>query len=796
MGKEKDPKLEQALAEIASLKEANNFLKSIQDNASHAIISTTKKGIITSFNKQAEKMLGYKADELINKSSPAIFHDLDEVVARTEKFNEKLGLKMEPGFKTFVCHCDKGLKNEFEWIYVHKDGTKFPVLLSITQIIDEAGVVTGYLGIARDISEKIKLQEEVVRKNDQLEQAQSLSKVGSWSFDVLSGEISWSNEMYNIFPERIEDGEPAFEKHRSTIHPEDVEYWEGVVGQCIADGKEYKMTFRTHRLGDEHSTVWVEARGRGTVVDGKVVKLSGTCQDITEAVIKEKELSVILENNSIGTWRFNPITSELFWDQGMYDLFGIKKGDGIEVYETWLNTLHPDWLEKAQKDFEDALKSDGNFESSFKIITKDGEVKDIGARAIIDRDKDRNPVYVTGVNWDRTKEQTVLDELKKAERIKSEFLANMSHEIRTPMNGIIGVLELLNETDLSEKQKEMLDIVLGSSQTLLTILSDILDISKIEAGKLNIENNDFDVVHLLKSVTKLMESKAAENKTSLTLKKGCQERESFWVKGDEMRIRQILTNFISNAVKFTKNGEIEVGCELLEEEGEKKTLLFSVKDNGIGIDQKDQEKLFEAFVQADSSITRKFGGTGLGLTISSYLAKIMGGKVFFQSKKNVGSTFFFKVELVASSQTQEEVNSREIEDIDISSFKILLVEDNKVNQKVAKMMLKKLGYECDAIDDGSKALSQIKEKGVDYYSLILMDMQMPVMDGLTATKELIKEWGEEAPPIIALTANAFDTDKEECFKAGMVDYLSKPIKKDILKETLLRFVQLELKKSS
>ncbi|MCR9204514.1 MAG: PAS domain-containing protein, partial [Halobacteriovoraceae bacterium] len=490
------------------LKGSLRFLEGIQNNASHAIVSSDKKGIITSFNKKAEEMLGYKADELIGKETPAIWHDLEEVIMRSKQFSKELGRNIEPGFGTFVCHTDLGKKNEFEWTYVRKDGTKFPVFISITAIKNEVGELIGYLGLANDISDKRELEKEVHKKNQMLESAQSLAKIGSWNFDLTTGKISWSKEMYNIFPENVEDGEPEFEKHRSSIHPEDVKHWESIVNKCVADGEPYKMIFRTYKKEDPSEFVYVEARGQGFLENGKVRWISGTCQDITESVIRERELSLILESNKIGIWKFNPIINDLHWDQSMYELFGVKQSDFSGAYDAWLKTLHEDSFEIAQKEFQEALAGDGHFDTNFKIKTPDGKVLYIGGRAIIDRDQNGRAVFVTGVNWDRTKEHEAMDKMKKAEKAKSEFLANMSHEIRTPMNGIIGMLDLLKDTSLSDSQRNMLDTVLSSSETLLTILSDILDISKIEAGKLTFEKVDFDLDKAIKGISDLLASKA------------------------------------------------------------------------------------------------------------------------------------------------------------------------------------------------------------------------------------------------------------------------------------------------
>jgi PAS domain S-box-containing protein len=660
---------------VADFGGSPDLLNSIYYHAAHALITTDVTGKITSFNPKAEEMLGYKADELVGKETPAIFHDLDEVIARSKEFSEKLGQNIAPGFETFICHSLLNLKNEFEWIYVHKNGQCFPVLLAITAIKDDGGNIVAFLGIAQDITERKNLEREFDKKNKDFELAQSIAKMGSWTFDIEEGLISWSKEMFNIFPEDINNGEPELEKHKSTIHSEDVDHWASVVGKCIENGEPYLMRFRTFKLEDPSQTVWVEARGEGRLKDGQVKILSGTCQDITDLVLKEEEL-----NN------------------------------------------------KAEA-------------------------------------------------------------LKRAERVKSEFLANMSHEIRTPMNGIIGMIDLLSETELSIEQKEMVETASVSSEALLELLTDILDLSKIEAENFELENITFNLNQLITNTCKLMDTKAKGNGNHLIHVEDGKDGKELWFEGDSNRIGQILLNFVSNAIKFTSKGKVKIGHEVLGSNNQTTKLKIYVEDNGIGISEENQRNLFDAFKQADSSITRKFGGTGLGLTICSKIAIAMGGEVYLESKENVGSTFILELTLKNGIQPKEsKVTQKDNSQLaKVYPHQILLAEDNKINQKVAKLRLQKLGYTCDVVENGAEVLKLLSEKPIGYYTIILMDLQMPVLDGICATKEVIEKWGDKAPLIIALTANAFITDKEKCLEVGMADYLSKPLKKDALVEILMKY---------
>lgn len=390
--------------------------------------------------------------------------------------------------------------------------------------------------------------------------------------------------------------------------------------------------------------------------------------------------------------------------------------------------------------------------------------------------------------------QLAKEAAEAAAKAKSEFLSNMSHEIRTPIGGVLGIADLLLRCPLNDEARKYVQTIKSSGATLLTILNDILDLSKIEAGKLDIESHSLDIARLIEETCLLLEPIAVDK--GLTLQFDSQPDVPAYLLGDSSRIRQVLYNIIGNAIKFTQIGSVSVSLKLVEQSQSQSEIEITVRDTGIGISSSRLSVIFDIFTQADSSTSRRFGGSGLGLSISRRLTELMGGTIWAESELGMGSTFTVRLTLKNAYEncsfdgsTSQKVAKFRTSDADkpLSGIHILLAEDNPVNQMVAENMVERLGASVDCANNGLVAITMLTQK---HYDVVLMDCQMPVMDGYEATKKIRQMPDAQQVPIIAITAHAMQGDREACLEAGMNAYITKPVDSDHLVEAILSTLEI------
>ncbi|MCK5680303.1 response regulator, partial [bacterium] len=521
-------------------------------------------------------------------------------------------------------------------------------------------------------------------------------------------------------------------------------------------------------------------------LDGSIFMM-GIVRDISERVKDRQELKESRQRFNLamsvandGVWDWDLESDTIIFDARYYTMAGYEPNEFPHRLEEWKKLVHPDDIQPAMAPFDDVFSGKAEIHDvEFRFLCKDGTYMWIRGRGkIVARDAQGTAIRFVGTHSDITeKKQAELqmraaqEQAETANQAKSDFLAQMSHEIRTPMNAIIGMSQLVLETDLKPDQENYIDKVLSSAESLLGIINGVLDLSKIEAGKLELEMIDFNLQSVFDHLVMLIGFEA--KKQGLKLRVEIADKVPKTLQGDPLRLGQILTNLGSNAVKFTSHGEVKISVDLVEQHENRVTLKFCVADTGIGMTLEQQTKLFESFNQSDISTARKYGGTGLGLLISRRLLELMGGTIRVESDIGHGSRFIFIVEL-ALGDVERLVTKPKAKGEDfyrLRGAKILLVEDNELNQELVIASLDRYGMIVTSAWNGQEAIDLLQTENFDG---VLMDIQMPIMDGYEATCEIRKLPQCKTLPIIAITANVMAKDREKVLAAGMNDHIGKP----------------------
>ena len=512
-------------------------------------------------------------------------------------------------------------------------------------------------------------------------------------------------------------------------------------------------------------------------------------------------LTLATRAGGVGIWEFDPTTDRMTWDDQMCALYGVAADQFGGAYETWLARLQPEDQERTDEEMQLALRGVREFDTEFRVVLPDGQVRDVRAMALVQRHAAGHSVHVIGTSWDITPQKDAERELREANvaladamsraidlaaeadlanQAKSDFLANMSHEIRTPMNGVIGMTGLLLDTPLDQTQRRYAETVRASGESLLALLNDILDFSKIEAGKMDLETLDFDLVSQLDDFAVLVAARAHECRLEFICAAAPEVPTS--LTGDPGRLRQVLLNLAGNAVKFTQHGEVSVRVGVEWETATEVLLRFSIKDTGIGIPADKQGLLFQKFTQADSTTTRKYGGTGLGLAISRQLAEMMGGEIGVVSAEGRGSEFWFTARFgkLAAPQRPAEPHG------DIRGARMLVVDDNATNREVLAAQLGAWGVRGDEVPDGTSALDALRRAAGagDPFSAAILDMQMPVMDGADLARAIKADDGISDTLLVMMTSLGAQGGAARMSELGFAACLVKPVRQSDLFDCL------------
>jgi PAS domain S-box-containing protein len=790
------------LAEEALLK-AGALQSAIFNSANFSSIATDAKGVIQIFNVGAERMLGYAASEVMNKITPADISDPQELIARAKALSAELATPITPGFEALVFKASRGIEDIYELTYIRKDGSRFPAVVSVTALRDAQETIIGYLLIGTELKAGA-LQSAIFN---------------SANFSSIATDAKGVIQIFNVGAERML-GYTAAEV-MNKITPADISDPQEVIARAEALSLELStpitpgfeaLVFKASRgIEDIYELTYIRKDGsrfpavvsvtalrdaQGAIIGYLLIGTDNTARKLVEAEQKKSDQRLrdqqfytrsLIESNIDALMTTDPSGIITDVNKQMEALTGCTRDELIGA------------------PFKSYFTDPERAEAAIKLVLRDKKVTDyeLTARALDGKktvvsynattfyDRGRTLQGVFAAARDVTERKRVEVELQQAKsaaesasRTKSDFLASMSHEIRTPMNAIMGIADLLAKTALSPEQDKYVQIFRRAGDNLLNLINDILDLSKVEASQLELEQTGFSLTELLEKVIEMVAVRA--NEKGLTLVCEIAPGTPTDLVGDPTRLCQVLLNLVGNAIKFTESGQVSLRVSPDENPSVPTALRFTVSDTGIGIPGEKLDRVFERFTQADSSTTRRFGGSGLGLTISKRLVELMGGNIGAESEVGKGSVFSFAVpfEIWTDAIRRAVVPVGADAELPLRALHILLVEDSPDNRTITVAYVEDTPYQVDLAENGAIACQMFK---AGHYDLVLMDRQMPVMDGLSATRT-IRAWeqaNDKSPtPIIALTASALKGDREMCLAAGCTAFLTKPIKQEVLLQAI------------
>jgi PAS domain S-box-containing protein len=684
-------------------------------------------------------------------------------------------------------------ESQFEYKLITPNGNlKYFRALKGKLVTDENGKPKRSFGVLQDITETKITEKKIKVSQAELEEAQTIAKIGNWKWDVVMNKLSWSEEIYNIF--ELDPGvvsEQNFIKLLTKYaHPND----RYILKQHLKDFSKITNTSYEYRIITPNGSIKYLSIIVGKLIkreDGALRKVIGTLQDVTDRKLAELEsqrtenkYQLVLETIKLPAVSVDSNGDVIFCNKFAADMLGYEQKEILGL--NWTNTFVPENLRNNTSElFENESFKPQNTNS---VICRNGEQRVISWQNTISYDDYGQIKEVTGIGEDITERQKKTQELisakehaERSSQFKSEFLSIMSHEIRTPMNAVIGTTNLLLSEDPKPDQLEYLNTLKFSGENLLAIINDILDYNKIEAGKLELNKIPFSVHHLTQRIKKSFYAKATEKDLDIELIIDNSIPQQLI--GDQIRLGQVLNNLVSNAIKFTHYGKVIIRLEQQHTTDKTVQIKFTVTDTGIGIAPENLDIIFDPFEQETQNADANYGGTGLGLAITKRLVELHKSTISVTSLPGSGTEFTFSIAFEIGEEKKEELSILPANSTaDLLGMRILIVDDNKMNIMIASKFLKKWQATPDEAISGTEAIELTKQNN---YDLIIMDLQMPGMDGFEATR-IIKRTNPLIP-ILALTADAMPETHSKAFAAGMCDYLTKPFVPNVLFEKIARY---------
>jgi PAS domain S-box-containing protein len=786
-----------------TLLKAGALQSAIFNSANFSSIATDAKGVIQIFNVGAERMLGYTAAEVMNKITPADISDPQELIARAKALSVELGTSITPGFEALVFKASRGIEDIYELTYIRKDGSRFPAVVSVTALRDAKDDIIGYLLIGTELKAGA-LQSAIFN---------------SANFSSIATDAKGVIQIFNVGAERMLGYAAADVMNKIT--PADISDPQELIARAKALSVELAtpitpgfeaLVFKASRgIEDIYELTYIRKDGsrfpavvsvtalrdaQDVIIGYLLIGTDNTARKLVEEEQTKSDQRLrdqqfytrsLIESNIDAIMTTDPSGIITDVNKQMEALTGCTRDELIGApFKGYFTDP-----ERAEAAIKRVLSEKSVTDYELTARARDGKQTVVSYNATTFYDRNRTLQGVFAAARDVTERKRVEAELQQAKaaaesasRTKSDFLASMSHEIRTPMNAIMGISDLLAKTSLTPEQDKYVQIFRRAGDNLLNLINDILDLSKVEASQLELERTGFSLNDLLEKVTEMVAARAHE-KGLATVYEIAPSVPNDLV-GDPTRLRQVLLNLLGNAIKFTQSGEVTLRVAPDANPSVPTALRFTVSDTGIGIPREKLGQVFERFTQADSSTTRRFGGSGLGLTISKRLVELMGGRVWVESEVGKGSVFAFVVpfEIWATVNRPTTAPVGTGPEPALRALRILLAEDSPDNCIITMAYLEDTPYRVEIAETGAIACKMFE---AGYYDLVLMDRQMPVMDGLTATRT-IRAWEQASDrpptPIIALTASALKGDREMCLAAGCTAFLTKPIKQEVLLQAI------------